>query len=674
MKIKYFELLLLLMIIPQVVLSQITTNELPPTLRGQTLNIASNKISSDIFTVPAPDMNRIRLEDAQNDTIPGIFRRTSISIPVNFNSDKYGKWQNYTNDTLCWSITLRIEDAQSLDLVFDKFWLPEGGKLFVYNKQTSQAIGAVTNQYLQGSKENPSDFSTGIIIGDELTIEYYQPAAIKERPIISISRVYYGYRDIPFTLSKTRSFGGAGSCQVNVNCIEGQSWQEDKRAVARIYIKTPTMAAWCSGALVNNTSKNLSPLFLTANHCLGGAFDAITDPNLSQWIFYWQYEFPGCNNESTEPTIHSTTGATLKANNDNSDFALLQLTQDPRNLTGFTPYYLGWDNSGNAGTGGVGIHHPRGDVKKIATYNITPSNSNCFYNNGISFWKINWMKTSNGFSVTEGGSSGSPLLNNNHKVIGQLYGAGSCPNPNCSNPSQDIANYGKFSVSWTGNGATDNRRRLKDWLDPLNKNPQTLDGIGAYNLSIFGPSYNICDEPITYTIKNLPAGIPFAWSVSPDIQIISEQGNSITVKRDPNLLFMNSTAYIIADIGEPVNKIIENNEIIVWKGGINETTDLINIYSSSDEYGNLRRHTAQLKGDLLYRLSREPQWAVSDGLKLTFNDGTMIQFEGELSQGKYIAVELINPCGEKTYIVHRFNDNRSGYSSFIRSPNPQPFN
>ncbi len=86
------------------------------------------------------------------------------------------------------------------------------------------------------------------------------------------------------------------------------------------------------------------------------------------------------------------------------------------------------------------------------------------------------MATANGHSVTEGGSSGSPLLNSNHRVIGQLYGAGqNCANPNCSDPAKDIANYGKFSVSWTSNNAADNRRRLNYWLDPAGTNPNTLD-------------------------------------------------------------------------------------------------------------------------------------------------------------------------------------------------------
>jgi hypothetical protein len=90
------------------------------------------------------------------------------------------------------------------------------------------------------------------------------------------------------------------------------------------------------------------------------------------------------------------------------------------------------------------------------------------------FWKINWMATAHGHSVAEGGSSGSPLFNNNHRVIGQLYGYASCPSPNCRNPSADIANYGKFSVSWDNN--TNPKRRLQDWLDPNNTGVTVLDG------------------------------------------------------------------------------------------------------------------------------------------------------------------------------------------------------
>ncbi len=188
------------------------------------------------------------------------------------------------------------------------------------------------------------DFSTGIIYDDKVTLEYYQPANTKYRPIISVSNIYYGYRYIQENNIGLSSLGDSGDCQVNIICSEGSLWQNEKLSVARIYIKLPNGAGWCSGSLINNTANDFSPLFLTANHCFDGSFDAVTNPNLSQWIFYWDYESPDCNN-TTQPVIKSTTGATIKANNDVSDFALLELIQDPRDLTNFIPYSLGWDRS-----------------------------------------------------------------------------------------------------------------------------------------------------------------------------------------------------------------------------------------------------------------------------------------------------------------------------------------
>lgn len=259
-------------------------------------------------------------------------------------------------------------------------------------------------------------------------------------------------------------------------------------------------------------------------------YDAITNPNLDNWVFYWHFESPTCTNAI--PTYHTTSGAIAVANNSSSDFALLNLTEDPADDCNITSYYLGWDRSGSPGTGGVGIHHPSGDVKKIATHNITPSNSNCFNLIGKDekFWKLKWKSTTNGYSVTEGGSSGSPLINNAHKVIGQLYGAGPfCSNPDCSNPSNDVANYGKFNVSWTGDGASDNRRRLDHWLHPGSGSaPTTLNGnTGKY---IAGPPI-ICTSG-TYTIENVPLGSTISWSASPPGQVtLSPSGTACTVTK-----------------------------------------------------------------------------------------------------------------------------------------------
>ncbi len=106
----------------------------------------------------------------------------------------------------------------------------------------------------------------------------------------------------------------------------------------------------------------------------------------------------------------------------------------------------------------------------------------------------------NGHSVTEGGSSGSPLYNSYHRVIGQLYGAYYCSNPNCTNPPNDIANYGKFGVSW--DNGSEKRRRVWDWLDPDNTGALELDGLEqATNLyvTLDGPDVVYEGEINTWT-------------------------------------------------------------------------------------------------------------------------------------------------------------------------------
>lgn len=300
----------------------------------------------------------------------------------------------------------------------------------------------------------------------------------------------------------------SGDCQVNVNCSEGSSWQKEKNAVALILVDG---VRWCTGSLINTTCNDDRPLLLTADHCLNG-HDAISNPSMNNWSFYWNYEEPNCTSEGAAPIL-STTGAIVVANNNSSDFALLSLTEDPKHKNGVTPYYLGWDRSSSAGSGGVIIHHPRGDVKKIATYTGTPINSFCMNNN---YWQTGVIATTNGHSLLLPGSSGSPLINSSKKVIGQLLGPGNptlCPEYNCENTGPQQISYGKFDISWNGNGHTDNRRRLDNWLNPSGGTaPTTLNGKEVTMIN--GPSL-ICTSA-SYTATNLPSGATVtSWNISP---------------------------------------------------------------------------------------------------------------------------------------------------------------
>jgi len=497
-------------------LGQITTEEDPisfgksiPTL---TINETTYKVLSSI------DLESLAQED-EEDKANGVPPRFGFPHEVNYNLENSGEWIVLSNGDKIWRLSISCPDALSINLLYDKFWLPDGAKFFIYSSDYQHQIGAMTSENNKGERNDIQGFATGLVYGDRVILEYFVPREVRDIGVISIAYVVHGYRYIVLP-NDTRDYGGSGTCQVNVNCPEGDAWHLEKNAIALILANGYRI---CTGSLVNTTTNDHQPYLLTANHCLckkydyyGNCiewYDAITEPNLNHWSFYWHYESKWCSN--SKPSTFSTSGATIVANSDNSDFALLKLTEDPLNKKNVTPYYLGWDATGNPGKGGVCIHHPSGDIKKIATHNITPLySSNCMdfesnyggYYFNSNFWRINWIATTNGHSVTEGGSSGSPLLNSSYHVIGQLFGAGLCANPNCDDPPEDIANYGKFSVSW--NYFSTIQRQLKHWLDPNNTgiltHHGTFDCSGTYTINnqTYGSNTNILEDKYCVIVIN----------------------------------------------------------------------------------------------------------------------------------------------------------------------------
>ena len=453
--------------------AQLSTGENPVSF-----NLHQIQWRASAVTMPELNLATINKEDSI-DNENGMPPRFGYPHKVNLNLENAGEWKVLPNGDRLWNLIITCPGAKSINLLYDKYWLPKGAKLFVYSKDKTRTIGAFTSRNNKGAKDELRGFATGLVYSDTVVVEYFEPKDVSYNGVVSIAYVVQGYRYINVNRNSVE-YGSSGSCQVNVNCQEGQEWQNEKKAVALILVNG---YRYCTGSLINTTANDNRPLFLTANHCLGGwanndtNYDAITNPYLDHYSFWWHYETPGCSNPANEPSHYSTSGATVVANNPASDFALLSLTEDPKDNPNIRTYYLGWDRSGNAGTGGVGIHHPCGDVKKISTYYDQPISTDYLsstQNSSSSHWRVIWNATSTNHGTTEGGSSGSALLNNSRKIIGQLHGGySSCYNLYAPDW------YGKFSVSWTGNGAVDNRRKLQPWLDPLNTGAIILGGIGS---------------------------------------------------------------------------------------------------------------------------------------------------------------------------------------------------
>ncbi|MFZ5433932.1 MAG: trypsin-like serine peptidase, partial [Calditrichota bacterium] len=410
--------------------------------------------------------------------------RFGAPLDVSFNLNNSGVWTELPDGGRVWRLHVQSPGAYSIGFTYDQWYIPEGADLFIYNDDRSFVIGAFTsfNNWVDGTN------ITQPVPGDGVTLEYYEPATVRGQGVLSISRVVHAYRNL-FGYGNLDNYGDSGSCNNNVNCPEGATWQTQKRGVAMILDGGYRI---CSGSLVNNVRQDQTPYFLTANHCLGGE---------TSWVFMFNYESPTCTN-ANGPTTQTVANATLRATNTASDFALLQLGSNVP--SSYNPFFNGWNRVNTAATSSVGIHHPSGDIKKISFDNNAAVSDRYLGTSGVanSHWKI--VQWDDG--TTEGGSSGSPLFDQNHRITGQLHGGYA----SCTSLTSDW--YGKFSMSWDyGSTAA---TRLKDWLDPDNAAPNTLDGLDGSVASITVTAPNggetiLVDDSynITWTSQNISENV-----------------------------------------------------------------------------------------------------------------------------------------------------------------------
>ena len=552
-----------------------------PSSTSPNARITSGTASNNTMTLSSINLSALQAEDAQ-DALNGVPPRFGYPHNVNFNLTNSGVWQTLANGDRIWTLEIYSPSAKSINLLYNRFWLPQNAEFYIYNSAKTHSIGGFTSRNNKGTRANPKRFGTGLVFGDRVILEYYEPQNVRGQGIISIAKVVHGYRYISIMQGQSESvlgFGKSGSCQVNVNCPEGNNWQKEKTSVALILVEG---MRWCTGSLINNTKNDGALYFLTANHCindrrLSRRLDALADTDGSDWSFYWNYESTNCSN-GMDFVPPSTSGATLVSNNGATDFALFKLTESPYDLKpAVQTYFNGWErNSPNGAT--VGIHHPKGDIKKICLENNAVTSTPYLsprINNSALHWRVaNWD-----VGVTEGGSSGSPLFNLNHRIVGHLRGGGAECVGSTDNGSSDW--YGKFGVSW--NNSTDRRRRLKDWLDPISSNAMFLDGRYSQP-TLVGPEI-VCTPKVThevplptlaptalYVLEDAPPATKVTWSVSSNIKIVSLRNTEIVIKYKSRAT--GASGHIIATWTESAKTMTKRKNIrFIFSKGIVLTDD-----------------------------------------------------------------------------------------------------
>ncbi|MFC5495928.1 serine protease [Caenimonas terrae] len=294
-------------------------------------------------------------------------------------------------------------------------------------------------------------FWTPAIDSEEVTLEIALPPGTSPDSV----RVFVpmlSHVSVKSTELANLLIGQSGSCEIDVNCASDVAPQS--AATARMVFVDSGYSFACTGTLLNDSQFSGTPYFLSANHCIS------TQTAASTLNTYWFYRSASCNVLALDPSATQLNGgATLLYASTATDTSFMRLNQPPP----ANAVFAGWSSSPpQFGQELIGVHHPRGDLQKVARGSLAAFLScsvgvnDTFNCAEASASNSNYLDAQWSQGTVESGSSGSGLfttINGSRYLVGQLKGgSASCQDPTGLNA------YGRFDIAYTAG--------LNRWLSP----------------------------------------------------------------------------------------------------------------------------------------------------------------------------------------------------------------
>ncbi len=532
-----------------------------------------------VVRIPAPDVQAIQREDDAR-SLQGRPPRYALPNELYLSPDVAGAWDQPDETTRRWRVRIVSAGARSLNFGFDSYLMPAGGRLRIYATDGS----AVLRPFTAADNDMHGELWTPIVPSDDVTLEVTLPAAAVPELALQLATVNVGYRTLGEAARPRAQW-----CEIDVICPEGDEWRDEIPSVGLVSIGGSIV---CSGFMVNNTAEDQTPYFMTAHHC------DLDINNASSLVVYWNFESPTCGQQDGGSLGQWQSGSVWRAAYAFSDFTLVELDDDPD--PDWHISFAGWDRSDVAPQTGVCIHHPDSDEKSIS-FEHHPCAISSYYGysspgNGSHIRVNDWDLGS-----TESGSSGSPLFNANHRVVGQLHGGVA----SCNNNEPDW--YGRFAVSWDGGGTPTSR--LRDWLDPLGTGQMTLDTLAT------GPTRMRVSPAIDLEGAGYVGGPFEPNSIVYTVTNLGDEPISFNVAANRSWVSVSETVGLLAPGGTaPITASINGNAAALPLGTHSATVTFTNATSGS---GNTSRGVVLTVGlsDVRYRfpMDVDPAWT-TEGL------------------------------------------------------------
>ncbi|CAA6810543.1 MAG: Serine protease [uncultured Aureispira sp.] len=307
-----------------------------------------------------------------------------------------------------------------IKIYFKNFDLAPGDYLEVIGVNSGEtSIYAGRGKIIDQDMTMISDFWTQVIFDERVIVRLHSESGANHYGF-DITEVAYGYPQARIeALLATKAICGTDDKEP-VICYNGTTMYDKGRAVCRLLIGGGGL---CTGWLLGCDGH-----VMTNNHCIGTAADAANTD------FTFNYQYTNCNGSGNSVSDVVANSATFIKTNSSLDYTLVQLPVNPTATYG----YLSLSSVPPVVNDRIYIvGHPGGRRKEITVITDQGGDAN---GNAI----INQITATGAryFADTEGGSSGSPVLDYNTNLVVAIHNTGGCTNGSAGRSDQLIADIG----------------------------------------------------------------------------------------------------------------------------------------------------------------------------------------------------------------------------------------
>ncbi|MGA1640402.1 MAG: trypsin-like peptidase domain-containing protein [Steroidobacteraceae bacterium] len=313
-----------------------------------------------------------------------------------------------------YSMAVTSPGATAMRLHFTGFHLPVQAAMYLYT-----AEGEVFGPYTGKGPLGDGDFWSHTLVGERINLQVRYVGEEAGRALRQSRFKIAGVGHVrPKFMASTCSFNA--SCVEDASCTTEPAVAQARSAVAHMQWVSGRYLYICTGGLLNDTSDSGRPWFLTANHCISSGKDARSLEN------FFQFVDDSCSNRDNCLTIQElraswpaeqrTLGARIVSTSRNTDHTLFELAEAAPSGAA----RLGWNAEAVANSSQLlhRISHPGGAPQSYSSHQVDPDGFTC-----TGYPRGNFIYSQSVVGATEGGSSGSPVVNGSGEVVGQLFGA-----------------------------------------------------------------------------------------------------------------------------------------------------------------------------------------------------------------------------------------------------------